>query len=75
MALPSGQTGGEPADHLLPILVWMLTAAFHSHPLELVDRLLLDQSDVLQDASDVIDPLCAASCSCHQLTDIHEVVR
>lgn len=53
----------------------IIKEAFHSHPLELVVRLFLDQADVLQDAGDVIHPLCASSCSCQQFADVHQVVR
>lgn len=38
-------------------------------------RLFLDQADVLQDAGDVIHPLCASSRSCQQFADVHQVVR
>lgn len=64
---------GEPKV-LLVLLFCHASPAFHSHPLELVGRLFLNQPDVLQDAGDVFHPPGAASRSCHQPAHVHLVV-
>lgn len=50
-------------------------SSVHSHPLEPVDRLLLDEADALQDAGDVIDPPLAGLQARGHLPDVQRAVR